>query len=100
MANSMRFGDDVAKAIGSKSQRKLAQEMGVSQTTVGNMLMGRIPSEEIIRKFAKAIGEDPEVWLQKTKFYETETFLRKEWEGMSDADIDRVREIVEKYRHN
>lgn len=77
MDYSTRFAQDVARAIGNRSQRDVAIKMGVSPTTVGNMLSGRIPTDEILVKFAKSVDEKPEAWVRKARMCAEEVHLRE-----------------------
>lgn len=96
MPYSNRFADEVRRAIGTKSQRAIATKMGTSQTMIANMLGGRIPEDyNVVRKFAMAVGEDPDTWEQNARFWATEVQLRTEHD-LTDEDVEEVRRIIEK----
>lgn len=91
MAYSKRFADDVLEALNDKSQRAVAKKMGTSQTMISNMTSGRIPQDlEIVRRFAEAVGEDPDAWERKARLYGTEVHLRADHKALSDKTIAQI----------
>lgn len=46
-----------------KSYRQIAKDAEISPSTIGNMVLGRIPSEEICIKVANAANSDPDILL-------------------------------------
>lgn len=95
MAYSKRFGEDVARAIGDRKQRDIAEQMNASQTIVTHMVNGRIVSDEYIRKFAHAIGEDSAGWLRRAKMYREEAHLR-DLGYLSDEAVKDILGIMER----
>ena len=92
---SERFKEDVLKAAAGKSQREIAAKMGVSQTTVSNMQYGRIPADiKLVRRFAEAVGENPDAWVRRAKLYSEEVHLR-DLGFLSDDAVKRILEIME-----
>jgi len=51
-------------ATKNRSQRRIARDADVSQTTIGNMLLGRVPGQDICRRVAAAAGIDEETMLR------------------------------------
>lgn len=95
MAYSRAFGKDVIDAIGSRSQREVAIEMGVSPTTLSNMVVGRIPEHEVLVKFARAIRQPLNIWEDKARKYSTEAYLRTT-ANLSEKKLEILLEIIEK----
>jgi transcriptional regulator with XRE-family HTH domain len=60
MSSHMNYSEELAEimrqATASRSQRQVAKEAQVSQGTIGNMLMGMVPSRDVITRVAQAIG--------------------------------------------
>jgi transcriptional regulator with XRE-family HTH domain len=95
MAHSEKFREDVLRSISGKSQRQIAAKMGVSQTTVSNMQYGRIPTDVgMVRRFAEAVGENPDEWELKAKLYSTEVALRAE-HNLSEDSMRQILKIIE-----
>ncbi|MHB0911943.1 MAG: helix-turn-helix domain-containing protein [Armatimonadota bacterium] len=95
MAYSYKWGRDVAEAIGEKSQRSVAGKVGVSQTMIGNMVSGKIPSDMgTVRRFAEAVGQDPDEWELKAVLCETEAYLRDLYD-LSDEEMQSILRILE-----
>jgi transcriptional regulator with XRE-family HTH domain len=77
VAYSREFAEDVLRhAPKNKSQRQIAQDMNVSQGTVGNIFMGLIPSDEILEKWAIVSGQEPQSLKQRVKIYKEAVHLR------------------------
>lgn len=95
MAYSRRFGDDVAKAIGDRKQRDIAEKMSASQTIVTHMVNGRITSDEYIRRFALAVGQDPAAWQRRARLYREEVHLR-DLGYLTDEEVDAILSVMEK----
>jgi transcriptional regulator with XRE-family HTH domain len=55
VAYSKELEDMMARGLATKSQRQVAREAQVSQGTIGNMTMGRVPSREVVAAVAPAI---------------------------------------------
>ena len=88
---SERFKEDVLRSAAGKSQRTIAEKMRVSQTTVSNMQYGRIPADlELVRRFALAVGEDPDAWVRRARLYREEAHLR----DLGYLSDDAVKEIL------
>lgn len=64
MAFSEEWAAAVRSAIGSRSQRQIAARTGVSQTYIGNMLLGQVPSRDVAIRFAEATGAEPNALLR------------------------------------
>lgn len=60
---SNALADLMLNATQKKSQRQIARDAEVSQGTVGNMVLGRVPSREVCLAVAEASGIDPIVML-------------------------------------
>jgi transcriptional regulator with XRE-family HTH domain len=56
MRYDQSFADYIRKKMGSRSQRQIAFKVGVSQTTIGNYLLGRRPDVSIAPRLAEALG--------------------------------------------
>lgn len=63
MAVSREWADAFRQALGSRSQRKVAAEAEISQTYVGNCLLGTVPSEQIVVRLARVLGVNEEEFL-------------------------------------
>ncbi|MEN6370381.1 MAG: helix-turn-helix transcriptional regulator [Armatimonadota bacterium] len=69
-----------------KSQRQLAKESDVSQGTIGNMVMGRIPSRDVALRVAKAADIDEIAMLLACNYDEP------------DNPVDAIESVIIKYR--
>lgn len=94
MRYSNKWAEDVKAAIGNRSQREIAIKMQVSPTTVQNMLAGRIPEENIVVAFSKAVGESAAEWLLKARLAKNELFLRQN-NKLSEETVRLLLEIIE-----
>lgn len=54
------FADVVRRVIGERSQRDIADKVGVSQTTIHNMMQGRVPSRSTLQQFADRLELPPD----------------------------------------
>lgn len=82
----------------------MAVAADVSQATIGNMLMGRVPSKSIAEKVARAAGIDVQTMLVACGYEQSvdtverlEVMLRKSWPDLEQSDLDIIKGIVSKY---
>ena len=63
LAFSTKWSEEVKRAMKGMTQLQVALKTGVSPSMIGNIQNGRIPTDlNVVRKFAEAVGEDPEHW--------------------------------------
>jgi len=92
MPYSTQWGMYVKGLAGKKSQLQIASEMEMSPTLVQNMWRGRIPeSMETVRKYAKAVGVDPDALERRAQLYSSEVYLR----AQGDLSDDTIAEILD-----
>jgi len=92
MPYSERWAVDVRAAMKDKSQAEVARAIGVSAPTVSNMAYGRIPEDiSVVRRFAEAIGQDPDAWERRVQLYSSEVYLR----AQGDLSDDTIAEILD-----
>lgn len=63
MSGYQTFADFVRNRMGARSQREVALKGGLSQTTIGNYLLDRLPDmndTDLIRRIAAALDSTPE----------------------------------------
>lgn len=92
MAYSKVFREEVLLATEKRSQNSIAQEVGVSQATIAKMITGWIPSDDLLRRFAVALGKEPAHWVRLGKVYREEAHLREELK-LSDLAIKTILDI-------
>lgn len=90
-----KFQDLVMRAMGNYSQRQVAVKMNVSPSSIANMAMGRIPSDEILRKFCVAMEIDCEDTMRKVRLWKEETHL-KQFDFLTDADREEIVSLMER----
>ncbi len=91
------------EAIKNKSQRQIAKEAGVSQTTIGNMVLGMIPSEDICSQVAPAIDKDENEVLAICGYLsalkpidQIRYLLKKNWPYLEQEDKELIESVIEK----
>ena len=91
------------EATKKKSQRLIAKEAQVSQTTIGNMVMGRIPSRDICTRVAPASDIDIHTMMiacgyeQKLPIDPVErmqVFLKQNFPDLKQEDIDIIEDVI------
>ena len=90
------------KATEKKSQRQIAKDAEVSQTTIGNMVLGMVPSRSICTKVAKAIGVTEYDMLIACGYEQPtdpvdrlEVQLKQSWPDLTDEDIEIIKRVVQ-----
>lgn len=109
------FGKEVRQRLAIKgwSFRRATIASEIPHTTIGAMADGVVPGENHIIKWAKALKEPINYWLELAGYdpialelcgvqdMETEEFLRLKYPNLSDSAIDNlaseVRDMVAKY---
>ncbi len=61
---SERLAELMLKATEGRSYRKIARDAGISPSTIGNMVLGRVPSADICTAVANALGIPPSAVLE------------------------------------
>jgi transcriptional regulator with XRE-family HTH domain len=89
------------EATTSRSQRQLARGAGVSQGTIGNMVLGRVPSRDVCLRVAQAAGI-PATRLLQAAGYDTDAdpVAAVEWglrcTNIPDEGKEQIKRFVEK----
>jgi transcriptional regulator with XRE-family HTH domain len=63
VAYSTVFEEAVKRAIGNRSYRSVAREVGVTHSYIGDVYQGRIPSRDVVLKLAEVVGADADTLL-------------------------------------
>jgi transcriptional regulator with XRE-family HTH domain len=90
VAYSTAFEEAVKRAMGSRSYRSVAREVGVTHSYIGDVYQGRIPSRDVVLKLAEVVGADADDLLIAAGYAPTAAF---------DADrhfMAGLRKIAEK----
>lgn len=119
VSEQQSFAEFVRRKMGSRSQRDLAHKIGVSPTTIGNYLLGRLPDLNdggLLQRIAEALetSTDEVVAIvraeQETRRQEAairampaDPFerVRVALNGvdfMEDYQIERIKQLIEKHR--
>jgi transcriptional regulator with XRE-family HTH domain len=95
MAVNKDFADYVRNLIADRSLRAIAIKMEVSPTTVSNMLSGRIPTDDILTRFADAVGEPRDQMRKRAKVYRAAAEMRKTLNFLPESAVDSIVEFME-----
>ena len=74
MAYSTEFEEAVKRAIGNRSYRSVAREVGVTHSYIGDVYQGRIPSRDVVLKLAEVVGADADTLLMAAGYAPTTSF--------------------------
>lgn len=88
------------------TQRDLAQDIGVTESTVSKYLSGeRTPNTEILHNIATALNTTADYLLgidneekEKLDFYELKGILARNSKGLSAEEKNKLIEIIVKYK--